>query len=309
MEIIEIKENKKQYMELLLEADPDKEVIEKYIENSDMYVLINDNVVVSEVVIVKLNDDEYELKNIATLPEARGNGYARQLIKYVFEKYRNICRRMIVGTTENMIPFYVMNGFNKYHHTVKNFFVDNYSEEVWDGELHCIDMYYYAKEFKKVDYELKEISSENREEVNQILITEWEATDIIIRGKVVDGTKVPGVIAYKDNKIIGLITYIIENNECEIVSLNSYIENKGIGTALIENVKEIAIKEKCNRLKLVTTNDNIRGIEFYQRRGFIFSALYKDAIEISRKLKPEIPMYADNGLPIRDEIEFEMYLN
>ncbi len=165
------------------------------------------------------------------------------------------------------------------------------------------------KEFKNIEYELKEINKENREEVNQILINEWEATDIIIRGKVVDGTKIPGIIAYKNDKIIGLITYIIENNECEIISLNSFIENIGIGTSLIEKVKEIAINKKCNRLKLITTNDNIRGIEFYQRRGFIFSALYKNAIEISRKLKPEIPMYADNGLPIRDEIEFELLLN
>ena len=54
---------------------------------------------------------------------------------------------MIVGTTENMIPFYVLNGFTKYYHTVKNFFVDNYKDEIWDGDLHCIDMYYYAKEF------------------------------------------------------------------------------------------------------------------------------------------------------------------
>lgn len=53
---------------------------------------------------------------------------------------------MIVGTTENMIPFYVLNGFTKYYKTAKNFFIDNYSEEVWDGKLHCIDMYYYAKD-------------------------------------------------------------------------------------------------------------------------------------------------------------------
>ena len=56
-------------------------------------------------------------------------------------------KRMIVGTSENMIPFYDLNGFTKYHHTVKNFFVDNYNEEIWDGDLHCIDMYYYSKEF------------------------------------------------------------------------------------------------------------------------------------------------------------------
>ncbi len=146
MEIKEIKDNKRKYMNLLLEADPAQEFVEKYIENSDMYVLIDNDIVVAEIVITKVNNEECELKNIATLQEARGKGYAKELIKYVFERYQNTYERMIVGTTENMIPFYVLNGFNKYHHTVKNFFVDNYEEEIWDGDLHCIDMYYYSKE-------------------------------------------------------------------------------------------------------------------------------------------------------------------
>ncbi len=137
---------------------------------------------------------------------------------------------------------------------------------------------------------------------------EWEATDIIVRGKIIDGTKLDGFLAVRENIIIGLITYMIENNECEIVSLNSFEENKGIATRLINTVKELAINEHCTRLKLITTNDNIRGIEFYQKRGFVLSNIYINAIENSRKLKPTIPLYAYNGLPIRDEIEFEMKL-
>ena len=203
----------------------------------------------------------------------------------------------------------MFNGFTKYHHTVKNFFVDNYNEEIWDGDLHCIDMYYYAREFRKLDYSIIEINKEIRKQVNNILINEWEATDIIIRGKVVDGTKLDGFVAIdNNNKIIGLVTFIIEKDECEICSLNSFIENKGIGTNLINKVKEYAKQNNCTRLKLITTNDNIRGLEFYQRRGFVFSNIYKNAIENSRKIKPQIPMFADNGLPIRDEIEFEMEL-
>lgn len=151
MEIIEIKENKKQYINLLLEADPDKTVVEKYIDKSDMYVIFDNNQAVAEIVITKVNEEECELKNIATIKQARGKGYAGQLIQYVFDKYKNKYKRMIVGTTENMIPFYVLNGFTKYHHTVKNFFVDNYEEEIWDGNLHCIDMYYYAKELKQIE--------------------------------------------------------------------------------------------------------------------------------------------------------------
>ncbi len=159
-----------------------------------------------------------------------------------------------------------------------------------------------------MEYNIEEITDKNRQEVNNILINEWESTNIVIRGKIIDGTKLNGFTAIKNNKIIGLITYMIENNECEIVSLKSFEENKGIATKLIETVKQLAIENNCTRLKLITNNYNIRGIEFYQKKGFVFSNIYINAIENARKLKPEIPMYADNGLPIRDEIEFEMKL-
>ena len=146
MKIECIKEDKEKYMELLLEADPDEKVVKKYISDSDMYVGILDDIVVCEIVVTKVNDEECELKNIATLDKYRGQGYAQELINYVFKVYKEKYKRMIVGTSENMIPFYVLNGFNKYHHTVKNFFIDNYNEEIWDGDLQCIDMYYYYKE-------------------------------------------------------------------------------------------------------------------------------------------------------------------
>ena len=145
--ISKVIDNKNNYMNLLLEADPDKNVVCNYIENGEMYILKNSEKVLAEIVITKVDEETCELKNIATLPEARGNGYAKILIEHVFNEYRTKYKRMIVGTTENMIPFYVLNGFNEYYKTVKNFFVDNYSEEVWDGDLHCIDMYYYSKEF------------------------------------------------------------------------------------------------------------------------------------------------------------------
>ena len=159
-----------------------------------------------------------------------------------------------------------------------------------------------------MEYKIEKITEEVRDKVNSILIDEWEATDIIVRGTVIDGTKLDGFIAVDGKDIVGLITYMIDGNECEIISLNSFVENKGIATRLIKEVENIAKENNCYRLKLVTTNDNIRAIEFYQRRGFVFANIYINAIEVSRKLKPQIPMYADNGLPIRDEIEFEKLL-
>ena len=147
MEIVEIKQGKESYIDLLLEADPDKDVVMKYLNDGEMYILKDKEKILAEIVITKIDDETCELKNIATKEEARGKGYASKMIKYIFDVYSSKYKRMIVGTIENMIPFYVLNGFTKYHHTVKNFFLDNYKEEVWDGDLHCIDMYYYSKEF------------------------------------------------------------------------------------------------------------------------------------------------------------------
>ena len=149
MQIKKVNENKSEYMNLLLDADPDKDIVNKYLNLGDLYVGIINNKVVCEIVRTKYDERTCELKNIATLPEYRGKGYASELIKYVFELYKTKYEEMIVGTTENMIPFYVLNGFKKYHHTVKNFFVDNYKEEIWDGDFHCIDMYYYSKELNQ----------------------------------------------------------------------------------------------------------------------------------------------------------------
>ena len=74
---------------------------------------------------------------------------AKKMIKYLFDNYKSKYKKMLVGTSENNIPFYVKQGFDKYEKTIKNFFVDNYKEEIWDENLQCIDMYYYSKDLSK----------------------------------------------------------------------------------------------------------------------------------------------------------------
>lgn len=308
MEIREIVNNKEKYMDLLLEADPSKKMIQKYLAQGKMYGVFEENEILAEAVVRELNDKVCELKNIATKKEARGKGIGLNLIKYIFKEYEKKYEEILVGTTEVMIPYYVKAGFNKYSHKINNFFIDNYKEPIFEENNQCKDMLYLSKKFDKIEYTIKPITKEIRNEINSILIDEWESTNIIVRGKIIDGTILDGFVAMKNNNIIGLITYKIEESECEIISLNSFIKNKGIATSLIERTKQIANANKCDRLKLITTNDNIKAMEFYQKRGFVFSNLYINAIETSRKLKPQIPLYAENGLPIRDEIEFEMKL-
>lgn len=140
---------KEKYMDLLLEADPEKEIVEKYLTYSDVYGLFEDSKIISIIVITKVNENICELKNIATVKQARSKGYGKQLIQYVTTIYKEQYEKMIVGTTENNIPFYVKCGFDKYYKTVKNFFLDNYKEPIWDGNLQCIDMYYYYMDLTK----------------------------------------------------------------------------------------------------------------------------------------------------------------
>lgn len=140
-------------------------------------------------------------------------------------------------------------------------------------------------------------------------ITEnWGSPRSVSKGKVYEVRKLPGFICKENDRIVGLITYHIENRECEIVTLDSKINNKGLGTELINRVIEKAKDSGCKRLWLITTNDNAHAIKFYQKRGFEWNAFYKDAMQISRKLKPEIPEFGNDGIPIKHEIEFELIL-
>jgi GNAT superfamily N-acetyltransferase len=154
--------------------------------------------------------------------------------------------------------------------------------------------------------DIKIISDENRKQVNDFISSHWFSTDLVIRGELFDSTILDGIVIFENAIIIGLVTYRIKDNECEIMSLDSLRENQGIGTTLINKVVEIANKEKCTKIKLITTNDNINALRFYQKRGFDMVRLYHNALDISRKLKPSIPMLGEFDIPIRHEIEFEM---
>ena len=128
------------------------------------------------------------------------------------------------------------------------------------------------------------------------------------RGRIHYPQELPGFVAMRDDKPVGLVTYRIDGSQCEIVTLNSVVEGLGIGSGLIDAVKSAAISAKCHRIWLITTNDNTPALRFYQKRGFVLVAVYINAIEQSRKLKPEIPMVGLDGIPLRDEIELEMSL-
>lgn len=155
---------------------------------------------------------------------------------------------------------------------------------------------------------LHRLNESDRPTLRQFWIDHWGDDLMVIRGQVYTTDGLEGFVAVEDNAWVGLATFLVEGDACEITSLDSLREGRGIGASLIEAVKAEALARGCARLRLITTNDNTHALRFYQRRGFVLTALYPRAIEESRKLKPGIPLTGNDGIPIRDELELEMLL-
>ena len=163
-------------------------------------------------------------------------------------------------------------------------------------------------ESKKLAVEVRRKCIDDDEWVQDVLKRYWYSTKIISKGRVHNADQLSGFIARQSDARVGLVLYEISTHECEIVSLNSFTELSGVGSLLIDSVKSAAMDANCRRIWLITTNDNTLALRFYQRKGFVLAALYPNAIQQSRKLKPEIPITGHDGIPIRDEIELEMLL-
>jgi ribosomal protein S18 acetylase RimI-like enzyme len=152
----------------------------------------------------------------------------------------------------------------------------------------------------------------------------WASTRIVTRGCVYDALELPALIAEIDAEAragtgagttaetgferAGLLTYRIDGDACEILSLNSTREGHGAATALLARITELARAAGCRRVWLITSNDNLPALGFYQRRGYELVAVHRHGIDQARRLKPEIPLIGLFGIPLRDEIERELRL-
>jgi len=157
-------------------------------------------------------------------------------------------------------------------------------------------------------FHITEIKTEDKTLVASFISKNWGSPIVVVKSKMYNSVELPGFIYKENEKIIGLITYKIENDYCEIVTLDSKLENKGLGTSLLNKVIDLSRKNTCKRIWLITTNDNTKAIRFYQKRGFEWNGFYKNAIKVSRRLKPEIPEFGFDSIPIKHEIEFELKL-
>ena len=155
-------------------------------------------------------------------------------------------------------------------------------------------------------FDIRGLTADDADWLRQKITAQWGAETVVGHGTVYRPSELPGFAAVNDASMVGQITYYIEGINCEIVTLSSDVRGVGVGSALIAAVYEAAKQQGCTRLWVITTNDNLNALRFYQKRGFQMVAVYPDAVERSRLIKPEIPLIGDDGIPIRDEIELQM---
>jgi GNAT superfamily N-acetyltransferase len=155
---------------------------------------------------------------------------------------------------------------------------------------------------------VRPVEPRDQEWVTQFL-AEQNSVRVAAHGELLRPPELPGLLTERESEPIGLATYRIDGDECELVTLHSRVENAGAGSALIDAVAAVAREAGCRRLYLITTNDNTQALRFYQRRGLRLAALRPGAVDEARRtLKPEIGEIGNDGIPIRDELELELQL-
>ncbi len=136
------------------------------------------------------------------------------------------------------------------------------------------------------------------------LMVEFWGSDLqVVHQSVYRPAELPGLIAERAGRVVGLLTYEVSDGMLEVVTLNAVERRTGVGTILMEAVVADARRLRCHEIRLTTTNDNLDAIRFYQRRGFRLVALRPGAVDRARLEKPEIPRVGDYNIPLRDEID------
>lgn len=153
------------------------------------------------------------------------------------------------------------------------------------------------------------IASRHQAWISALLCERWGTPEIVSRGYLHHADTLPGFVAFEEETPVGLVTYHLCDNACEIVTLDALVSGKGIGTKLVDAVLRFARFNRCFRVWLVTTNDNTGAMRFYRKVGFEHIATHVGAMFEARKLKPSIPEIGYNGIPIQDEVEFQIKLS
>lgn len=144
--------------------------------------------------------------------------------------------------------------------------------------------------------------------LTDFFIEHWGSNIIIVHQGVFSINALEGFTAKQEDDLLGVITFVIAADTCEIVTINSLSERQGIGTALVVEVIKTARQRGCRRIILTTTNDNMPALAFFQKRGFHLTDIRPGAVDEARFTKPEIPFTGVDGIPIHDELDLEFNL-
>jgi ribosomal protein S18 acetylase RimI-like enzyme len=141
-------------------------------------------------------------------------------------------------------------------------------------------------------------------------LARWNSLRVARLGRIERPLDHPGLMADDNDRLVGVLTYVLDGAHCEVLTLHVDDRRRGVGSALVAEAKRVAAAANCTRLWVITTNDNLDALRFYQRRGFRLAALHRGAVDHSRAyLKPEIPVLGDHGIPLRDELELEQKIS
>lgn len=152
---------------------------------------------------------------------------------------------------------------------------------------------------------IRSASSADNAWLEELMLRDWGGLPLVIRAKKYYPSQLDGMIAENENGVLGFLFYEIIASNCEIIVFEVFDKFKGLGTLLLDELKVVAKHKQCSRIYLMTTNDNLDALRFYQKRGFCICDIHVDSVKISREIKPSIGLIGDYGIPVRDEIDLE----
>ena len=155
---------------------------------------------------------------------------------------------------------------------------------------------------------IRDLQDDERAWLAERLTERWGDIHVARLGELRDASVLPALVAEQDGVAVGIVTYEVVDQACEVMTLDAFLEGAQVGTALMSALVDRAIQVGCSRIWLITTNDNLRALRFYQRRGMRLAALHPGAADADRVVKPSIPLLGDYGIEIHDEIELTRQL-
>jgi GNAT superfamily N-acetyltransferase len=153
---------------------------------------------------------------------------------------------------------------------------------------------------------IRAAGSRDRAAVAEVLTRSWGGTLIVGHGVMYDAATLPALMAWRGDRLDGLLTYSIGRDGLEVVSIDALAPRSGVGGALLDAAVGVATAAGLKRLWLITTNDNLDALRFYQRRGLRIVGVAPGAVDEARRIKPSIPLVGEYDIEIHDELTLEL---